>query len=225
MPFSVLGGPVSAILERFSSDAESQFVGGAEDNRRKRQEYEDILKKEEATGLITLVNFSKYELEQYYQIGLEQGKRSYKTSLVAMWIGFFILLLAIVLFTIPASGLFFNQGVPKTNVQILTLSSGIVSELIAGLFLWIYRSSKNQLTYFYNRQIFIHNSLLAYKIATTMDASGKMDAAKQVIIDKILAFGTVSSGIVPEGEPGESRRPKSGGKSPKSTPAANTAHP
>lgn len=44
-----------------------------------------------------------------------------------------------------------------------------------------------QLTYFYNRQIFIHNSLFAFRIAQSMKDS---DAAKKEIVDKILEFNS-----------------------------------
>ena len=62
-------------------------------------------------------------------------------------------------------------------------------ELVSALFLFIFRSSTNQLTYFYNRQIFIHNALLSYKMATSME---EPDTAKRMIIEKILEFGSTA---------------------------------
>ena len=100
---------------------------------------------------------------------------------IAMWVGFVIIIFGIVSYILPFS--LVNEDLRGGNFQILTIGSGVVIELVSALFLFIFRSSTNQLTYFYNRQIFIHNALLSYKMATTMSDP---DTAKKMIIEKIL---------------------------------------
>jgi len=55
--------------------------------------------------------------------------------------------------------------------------------MIAALFLWVYRSSIAQLTYFYNRQMHIHNVVMCYRMAASMK---EPDTAVGKIIDKVL---------------------------------------
>lgn len=105
-----------------------------------------------------------------------------------MWIGFFIIAFGIVSYIVPTS--FINDKLLDGNFQIITIGSGVITEVISALFLWIYKNSIDRLTYFYNRQMFIHNSLLAYKIANTMNDS---DKAKEIIVGKILEFGISSN--------------------------------
>jgi len=54
---------------------------------------------------------------------------------------------------------------------------------VSALFLWVYRSSTGQLTYFYNRQIHTHNVVMCFRIASSMENS---DEAKRSIVDKVL---------------------------------------
>ncbi len=159
----------------------------------KAKEYENTIKKD-ADNLIMWVNYSRIELEQYYRIGLQQGTKSYKSSLIAMWTGFAIMIIGILLFFLPSLNLPIKIS-PNSNIQLLTIASGVIFELVAGLFLWVYQSSKNQLTYFYNRQVYIHNALFAYKISNTIQNGASSDLSKQHIIEKILEFGILSSPI------------------------------
>lgn len=183
-PYLGLWGTISGIGELYSEEAAVEFEANIHEIEVKQSGYEQVLKENDTEGLIPLVTFSRIELEQYYKIGLSQTQRSYQFSMIAMWLGFLIITFGIVSYIVPAS--FINKNLVEGNFQILTISSGIVIEIIAALFLGIYRDSINRSTYFYNRQVFIHNSLLAYKIATTMK---NPDLSKQLIIEKILEFG------------------------------------
>ena len=191
VPFYILNNTVQAILKLFAEDEERVFTEKLKELRKKQRSYEDKLETTDDMGLIPLVTYSRLELEQYYKIGLNQTQRSYSYSVMAMWIGFAIIIFGILLYLFPTR--FTNQGLGRGDFTILTIGSGVVTEFIAALFLWIYKSSVNNLTYFYNRQIFIHNTLLAYKIAGSMKDA---DAAKHTIVEKILDFGLKNKGNV-----------------------------
>jgi hypothetical protein len=188
MPFSLSGGTISAIFKMYADDAEKEFNFRINEIEDKQSNYEKILREKDTEGLIPLVTFSRIELEQYYKMGLHQTRRSYQYSIIAMWIGFFIIAFGIISFIIPSS--YVNENFTSGNLQILTIGSGVVTEVVSALFLWIYKSSMNRLTYFYNRQVFIHNALLAFKISNSIKES---DKAKELIVSKILEFGIDSN--------------------------------
>lgn len=198
-PYIGLWGTITGIEELYSDQAANEFEAKIHEIEVKQSGYEQVLKENDSEGLIPLVTFSRIELEQYYKIGLSQTQRSYQFSMIAMWLGFLIIAFGIVSYIVPAS--FINRNLVEGNFQILTISSGIVIEIIAALFLGIYRDSINRSTYFYNRQVFIHNALLAYKIATSMK---EPELSKKLIIEKILEFGISANPM----ETKQSARPK-----------------
>ena len=184
IPIFLISGTVEGIIKLFADDAEKEFNDKISEITKKQNSYEDKLEKNDTLGLIPLVTYSRIELEQYYKIGLTQTQRSYTYSIVSMWIGFIIIIIGIIFYIVPNK--FVNENYASGNLQVLVIASGIVTEFISALFLWIYKSSINNLTYFYNRQIFIHNTLLAFKISTSMNVG---DEAKKIIVEKILDFG------------------------------------
>jgi len=187
-PLLFIGDNISGIFRLYTIEAEEEYTKKLNQIEKKQSDYENILEKNDIEGLIPLITYSRIELEQYHKIGLSQTQKSYRYSIIAMWIGFLIIAFGIVTYIIPSQ--YINPDLISGNFQILTIGSGIVTELISALFLWIYKSSMSRLTYFYNRQVFIHNALFAYKISNTMKES---DAAKKVIVDKILEFGISSN--------------------------------
>lgn len=186
-PIYAFRGAISGILQLYAEDAKSQATQHLQSVEQKQANFENIIGQKDTEGLLPLVTYSRLELEQYYLIGIEQAQKSYNNSIIAMWIGFVIIIFGIVSYILPFS--LVNEDFQGGNFQILTIGSGVVIELVSALFLFIFRSSTNQLTYFYNRQIFIHNALLSYKMATSMSDP---DAAKKAIIDKILEFGSTA---------------------------------
>ena len=188
MPFSLLSGTISGIFGLYSEEEKRKFDQAMAEFEHKQKDYEVALKESDSEDLIPLINYSRLELNQYHEIGLRQTQKSYSFSIIAMWIGFLIIAFGILSYIIPSS--YINQDFVSGNFQILTISSGIIVEIISALFLWIYRSSINRLTYFYNRQVFIHNALFAFKIANTMK---EPDSSKKVIVEKILEFGITSN--------------------------------
>ena len=182
--FSLFSDNITDIYSTIIEDAENEINNKLKEVETKQKDYLEKIESHDKQGLISLITFSKIELEQYYRIGLTQTQKSYRYSMLSMWIGFLIIMFGIIPYLIPV--LQINHDFLNGNLQILIIGSGIIIELISALFLWIYKDSVSQLRYFYNRQIFIHNSLFAYKISESME---KPDRAKQIIIEKILEFG------------------------------------
>tara|TARA_R110001592_G_C12970460_1_gene733200 strand:+ start:64 stop:924 length:861 start_codon:yes stop_codon:yes gene_type:complete len=188
LPIIIVENSISEIFKIYAIEAESEYIAKLNEIEKKQSNYENILEKNDTEGLIPLITYSRIELEQYHRIGLNQTQKSYRYSIISMWIGFLIIAFGIITYIIPNK--YINPDLIGGNFQVLTIASGIITELISALFLWIYKSSISRLTYFYNRQVFIHNALFAYKISNTMKES---DSAKKIIVEKILEFGIASN--------------------------------
>ncbi|MBE7177530.1 MAG: hypothetical protein INR69_14060 [Mucilaginibacter polytrichastri] len=181
-PFALSTQWINDLARTHAAKAAREHQKQREALQAKSKEYEKDMDDADPNKLVALITFSKIELESYYDIGLRHNRRSYVYSITAMWIGFFVILTGLILFTVP---------LPRVNPELtgdkslkaLSVGSGLVIELISALFLWIYKNSNEQLTYFYNRQIYVHNALFAVRIAETMT---NPDEAKGRIIDSIL---------------------------------------
>jgi hypothetical protein len=158
----------------------AEALGKAE---RAGREVEAAAAAQDPDGLLPVINYSQARLEAYYQIGLSQTRRSFWNSVVAMWIGFALFMAGVVLHLVPLGRL--GVGPPPSDVNVLVIVGGAVIEFISALFLWVYRSSMSQLTYYYNRQLHIHNMVFCSRIAASMSAE-KRDEAKRLIVKKML---------------------------------------
>ena len=190
IPLGLLSGFsswIEDIFEIYANDAQKEFQKKLDEIDKERLTYEEKLEKTDSELLIPLITYSKLELETYYKLGLSQTQKSYKYSIIAMWVGFLLIIFGIIIYIIPSNILKIDNLEITEKVKFITISSGVVLELISGLFLWIYKNSITQLNYFYSRQIFIHNSLFAFRVAQTMKDS---DEAKKEIVSKILDFNS-----------------------------------
>ncbi len=185
-----LGSLVWQVISLYFEDADveiKQRLDRTKEAQRQVEENLQTIEEGDATGLIQLARYSRLQLEQYYDIGLRQTQQSFRYSVVAMWIGFVVMIGGMAPFLIPL----FQRG-SKVNssfsINALVLAGGVVIELISALFLWVYRNSIAQLTYFYNRQIHLHNVLMCFRISVTMktgDEAKSLDA-RSMIIQKVL---------------------------------------
>ncbi|CAM1343220.1 TRADD-N-associated membrane domain-containing protein [Tenacibaculum aestuarii] len=180
-------GWIEDVFDIYANDAQKEFQKKLDEINKERLTYEDKLEKTDSELLIPLITYSKLELETYYKLGLSQTQKSYKYSIIAMWAGFVLIIFGIIIYLIPSDILEINNTEVSEKIKLITISSGVIIELVSGLFLWVYKNSITQLNYFYSRQIFIHNSLFAFRIAQTMKDS---DGAKKEIVSKILDFNS-----------------------------------
>lgn len=146
------------------------------------------LEQTDSAGLLPLLKYSRAQLDAYYEVSLKQTRKSFLHAVLAMWLGFILLLVGIALYVCPVEKLGLKP--PTQDFDILILSGAAIIEFISALFLWVYRSTTTQLTYFYNRQMNSHNSILCFRMASTMDTD-KADDTKQAIIEKFLDLTTM----------------------------------
>lgn len=182
-----LYAPAGAVIAtvwvlRIYADAETAKVTQALDRGSQEQaQIENELKENDPSGLVSLVQYSRIQLEAYYRIALSQTEGSFRYSVIAMWIGFGVIMMGIIIRVVNLQGLGLQP--PDTNISTLVIMSGAIIEVISALFLWVYRNSIRQLTYFYNRQIHSHSVLLCQRIAETMNTP---DDVKKMIVEKVL---------------------------------------
>jgi len=170
------------VVGMFAEVEQEEIKRSLERASRHLERTETELEKNDTSGLVALVRYSREQLKSYYEIGLSQTHRSFRYSVVAMWIGFFIIVSGIVISVFPLETVF-GITLVRTEIETLVLAGGGIIEVISALFLWVYRSSISQLTYFYNRQIHTHSILMCNQIASSMD---EPDATKQIIVEKVL---------------------------------------
>lgn len=184
IPYLPIALSVSWILELsglYAKEAEDRVRQQIDAVMTGQDELEKSLQAEDSFGLVKLIRYSRLQLQAYYQIGLSQSQRSFRYSIVAMWIGFFVIVLGVVGYMIPKEILIYT---PPSKAHELALLGGLIIEIISAVFLWVYKSSMNQLTYFYDRLQQNHNALIAFTIAESM---ADKDSAKKIIVEQLVA--------------------------------------
>jgi hypothetical protein len=181
---AMLAGVLTSYLADVSLSIEDEAVQKTRETvRETEQEAINHLEQTDAAGLLPLVKYSRAQLVEYYEVGLKQTRRAFFNSVLAMWLGFILLLVGVALYVGPVEKI--GLKVPATDFSILIMGGAAIIEFISALFLWVYRSSIAQLEYFYNRQMYSHTSILCFRIATTMEKS-QADDTKRAIVEKAL---------------------------------------
>ncbi|MBO0749118.1 MAG: hypothetical protein J2O44_01630 [Porphyrobacter sp.] len=168
----------------FEATVGDEVADLARAHERIRETEDDALKrleKTDAAGLLPLLSYSRAQLEAYYVMGLGQTRRAFLNAALAMWLGFLLLVTGIALYIGPVEQLGLKR--PAGDFHWLILASAIVIEVISALFLWVYRSTIGQLTFYYRLQMQSHTAIMCFRIATTMQEA---DTAKRAVIDKLL---------------------------------------
>jgi hypothetical protein len=168
-----------------SLGSESATIASARE--RVRDTEQDLLKrfeKDDEAGLLPLLRYSRAQLDAYYAMGLGQTRRAFVNAAIAMWLGFLLLIAGIALYIVPLDVL--RLARPPADFNWLILSGAVIIEVVSALFLWVYRSTIGQLTFYYRLQMQSHTAILCYRIAMTMKEPAA-DEAKRAVIDKLLA--------------------------------------
>lgn len=135
--------------------------------------------------LVKLMQYANDELAVYFELGRSQARKSFRFAMLAMGLGFMLLIggLAVQFAPLPAG----VNAAAIGDVENVLLGSGAVIEFIAVMFLWMYRSTMGQLTYFFDRQMYRHDVLACQWMAT--HGSGKTEeerAVVKLIVEKVL---------------------------------------
>lgn len=182
IPAFLFLSPMVDVISLYFEDEDESLSRRLEEVKSHRRQAEEILAGQDVSGLLPLVQYSSAQLEAYYEIGMAQTRKSFRYSVVAMWIGFVVIIAGIIPNVVPLEK--YGLKASPLGLNLLAMAAGIVIEVISAMFLWIYRSSIAQQTYFYNRQIYTHGVLLSARIADSM-GEGK-EKAKQTIVRRIL---------------------------------------
>lgn len=162
-----------------------------ENAREKQGAIEDDLKADDKSGLVQLVSYSRYLLREYYALATNQARRSFRYCLIAMWIGFAVLLLGVADYYLPLReamvvrlGLSEQLANPASREGLspneFVLITGAIIEFVAAAFLWVHRFSITQQTYYYRRQMRLHNALFAHRLGEDM-TEGRDEAIKLIV--------------------------------------------
>lgn len=174
-------GFTEIVLDASVGDEKEKLATARE---RVRETEEDALRRLEKTdevGLLPLLRYSRAQLDAYYAMGLGQTRRAFVNAALAMWLGFLLLVSGIALYIAPLGQ--FGIEPPTGDFNLLILASAVIIEVVSALFLWVYRSTIGQLTFYYRLQMQSHTAIMCFRIATTMDQA---DEAKRAVIDKLL---------------------------------------
>jgi len=181
LPPYLAGSLAYAFVAQWASEQERADTQTIRDASDKQTVLEEEIEQRDPDGLVPLIRYSRIELEKYYATSLSQTQRSFRYSIIAMWLGFALI----------AAGLAFAFGwqafgltEPPTNVNFLVVGAGILVEFISALFLWVYRKTIDSFRYYYNRQMHMHNVLLCARLAGSMKDG---DETRKLIVDRILA--------------------------------------
>jgi hypothetical protein len=169
------------LLDLYVAAEEAEFDQAVQTVRTRQNAALSASGETDSAGLLPLLRYSQEELTAYYRVGLNQTRRSFLNSVLAMWLGFILLLAGVALYVGPVEKLGLQR--PDQEFKVLIMGGAAIIEFISALFLWVYRNSTGQLTYFYNRQMHTHNVVMCFRIASTMQ---NPDDTKKLIVEKVL---------------------------------------
>ena len=86
------------VWDEYFNQTLSQEIHSA---RNAQKAIEEELLKKDPDQIVKVVAYSRETLREYYTIGREQAQRSFRNSLIAMWLGFLILLIGVVDSVVP----------------------------------------------------------------------------------------------------------------------------
>jgi hypothetical protein len=176
--------------------------------REAQRNIERELQQDDPHRLVLVLSYSREMLAEYYAIAMSQAQRSFRYCLIAMWLGFIVLIAGVIDSFVPLSEVLVAQlgGAPLADAAAATVASndlvlltGVVIEFIAAAFLWVYRFSIRQQTYYYRRQLRLHNALLAHRLSADMGN------------DRAAAIGKIVERLLDDMDTAEPTPPNAGG--------------
>ncbi len=134
------------------------------------EELQDNLEENFFTNLVQM-NF-KY-LDQYYLQTKEQADKSFRLAQTASIIGLLII-----------GGGIFMMFLDKTSPAYVTTASGVISEIIAALFFYLYNRTVLKMSEYHQKLVITQNISLALKITEDVDSEQK-NKLQEKIVDRL----------------------------------------
>lgn len=122
-------------------------------------------KKTDDKNVLNMMMDNVSELREYYVISKQQARRSFSAALFICFLGIFIYLLGIIAYIVL-----------DKNISIISVISGTVVEVIAGLFFWLYREATKQLGVYHQRFGSTEKYLTVMQIIREMPEDKRVEA-------------------------------------------------
>jgi hypothetical protein len=142
---------------------------------KKRITWQFTAKSEKPTYFDSLVRINIENLAAFYVLVKSNTERSYKIALRICAFGFILMIVGLIMTLTDLSG-------PPIGSYI-AIASGVLTEIIAGVFFYIYNRTTRQIRGFYDSLLTEQNILLSFKL---MEAS-KDENEKAKIVSQMLA--------------------------------------
>lgn len=111
------------------------------------------------------------ELREFYVISKVQIRRSFSAALISCFAGFVLFITSIILFILKEN----------SQASFMAELSGIIVEIISGLFFWLYKAASKQLENYYKRLEKTEEYLIALQVINLLPRKKQPKEYKKVI--------------------------------------------
>lgn len=159
-----------------------------------RKRITDRLAEKPKPDILDTIQLSLNQLNEYYTINKSQARNSFTFSVFAIVVGLATVVGGIWLF-------YFGES-PRMDLAAITSIAGVLSQFIGAAYFYLYRSSLEQLNFFFAQLVKMQDTMLSVKLCEQIQPEERQVELREKII---LALLHRSSAILPFTEP------KSGG--------------
>ena len=143
-----------------------------------RDELNQKIESKNEFDIFDTIRLNLNQLNEYYTINKAQARSSFLSSIVAIILGLFTIIIGIII-------QYYSQG-KNINLATLTSASGILLEFIGGAYFFMYKKSLEQVNFFFRELIKIQDTMLAINLVDTIDTKDKTIDLKEKIIISLL---------------------------------------
>lgn len=147
---------------------------------------EKIIEKPLHNNAFNTIQLNLNQTTEYYTINKSQAKSSFGASVFAMFAGLVTILVGI--------WLFYFKDDPNLEVAIITVSSGVLFEIIGGLYFHVYNKSISQLNFFYEKLEKMQDTMLSIELSNSIeDQTKKIELQEKIILNLIQRNNILSN--------------------------------
>lgn len=134
------------------------------------KEFSDLLSKNEQVDIIKIMYENVGEMREYYVISKQQANKSFISALFICFTGVAIYIIGI-----------FSYIFLGKDINIISVISGTVVEIISGLFFWLYKNTIKQLEIYHKRLELTEKYLIAYHMIQQIPEEYRYEEQKNYI--------------------------------------------